>query len=142
MEKYIIRRNAFMNAIAKFDLSTLSAELQAEITKLRQTLQDEVTEDNINQIYNLLEQCPRLKEIYDDERLALKSSRHEQERSKGFPVTGDNPKPKDLGLGNVNPPTSTSETETENSQTPEKETQNPQTPKTENNTPGKSTQPK
>ncbi|WP_088242991.1 hypothetical protein [Calothrix rhizosoleniae] len=133
MEKYIIRRDAFINAIVKFDLSTLSAELQAEITKLRQTLQDEVTEDNINQINNLLEQCPRLKKIYDAERLALKDVRHEQERNKGFPVTEDNPEPDDLGLGNVNPPTTP---------IPEEETQNPQTPKTENNTPGKSTQPK
>ena len=105
MEKYTTRRDAFMNAIAKLDLSTLSAELQQEITILSQTLQGEVTEDNINQINKLVKNCHQLKKIYDAERLALKNSRHEQERNKGFAVTEDKPDPNDLGPVNVNPPT-------------------------------------
>ncbi|MDJ0775012.1 MAG: hypothetical protein QNJ49_16575 [Mastigocoleus sp. MO_167.B18] len=103
--KYTIRREAFLNAINQFDISTLSDELQKEINVVRNALNEQATEDTIKQLNHLLQKCEPLKQLYDTQRRNLKKQESEQERSKGFPVKNDNPKSEELGARNINPPT-------------------------------------
>lgn len=122
--KYAIRRTAFLNAISQFDLSNLPDSLQLKINNLLQALDGEVNENTINLLDSVVEQCLPLKELYNKKRLALKSQETETERSKGFEVRSDNPKPESLSANNSNPPA------------PEKGTSNSQKnqpPKTNNN---------
>jgi hypothetical protein len=102
---YNLRRQAFLIAVEQFDISTLPPELQQEISVLCKALKEQATEDRINQINSLVEKSQPLKQLYDVQRLNLKKQEGEKERSKGFPVKSDNPKPEELGSTNTNPPT-------------------------------------
>jgi TolA-binding protein len=102
---YNIRKEAFLNAVNQFDVSTLPLELQQEINILCNALKEQATEDRIKQLNSLVEKCEPLKQLYDTQRRNLKKQESEQERSKGFSVTNDNPKPEQLGSTNTNPPT-------------------------------------
>lgn len=102
---YNIRKEAFLSAINQFDVSTLPLELQEEINVLCNALNEQATEDRIKQLENLVKKCEPLKQLYDAQRRNLKKQESEQERSKGFPVKDDHPKPEDLGSRNNNPPT-------------------------------------
>jgi hypothetical protein len=113
---YAIRHEAFLKALEQLDLSTLPKDLQLEIDQVRQALMNEPTEAEIERLGKLVEKCDRLNQLYEAERLALKKLSQEQERSKGFPVTDDNPDPKDSGIGNFNPPSP--EEDTLDSETP------------------------
>jgi hypothetical protein len=115
--QYAIRREAFLNAISQFDLSTLSEELQKELDVVRQALYGEVNEDTIELLNQVVKKSQTLKQIYDSERQALKKQENEVERSKGFPPREDNPKTQDLAPTNFNPPTPKSEkTNSQNNQ--------------------------
>jgi hypothetical protein len=102
---YNLRKQAFLLALQQFDVSTLPPELQQEINVLCNALNKQATEDRIKQLENLVKKCEPLKQLYDTQRLNLKKQESEQERSKGFPVKSDNPKPEELGSTNTNPPT-------------------------------------
>jgi hypothetical protein len=102
---YNLRKQAFLLALQQFDVSTLSPTLQQEINVLSNALNEQATEDRIKQLENLVKKCEPLKQLYDTQRLNLKQQEGEQERSKGFPVRNDNPKPERLGSTNTNPPT-------------------------------------
>jgi hypothetical protein len=105
---YNLHRQAFLNAVQQFNISTLPPEVQQEINVLSNALKEEATEDKIKQLENLVKKSPQLKQLYDKQRRNLKTQEGETERSKGFPVKNDNPKPEDLGSRNTNPPTPSS----------------------------------
>ncbi|MBD2211184.1 hypothetical protein H6G27_14990 [Nostoc linckia FACHB-104] len=107
--QYTIRREAFLKAISQFDLSTLPEELQIELDAVRQALYGEVNEDTIQLLNSVVKKSDTLKQIYDQERQALKAQDNEVERSKGIPPREDNPKTQDLAPTNFNPPTPKSE---------------------------------
>jgi hypothetical protein len=102
---YNLRKQAFLLALQQFDVSTLPPEIQQEINVLCNALKEQATEDRIKQLENLVKKCEPLKQLYDTQRLNLKKQEGEKERSKGFPVRNDNPKPEELGSRNTNPPT-------------------------------------
>ncbi|WP_414585417.1 hypothetical protein [Scytonema sp. PCC 10023] len=102
---YNIRKEAFLSAVQQFDVSTLPPELQQEINVLCNALNEQATEDRIKQVNSLVEKCQPLKQLYDAQRRNLKTQESEQERSKGFSVKNDNPKPEEVGSRNTNPPT-------------------------------------
>jgi hypothetical protein len=110
LERYAIRHQAFLQALNKLDLSTLSPELQEEVRQVRQALGNNVNEATIRRLDTLVKKSERLNQLYESERLTLIGINNEQERDKGFPVRDDNPKPEDLGVSNVNPSSTAADT--------------------------------
>lgn len=110
LERYAIRCQAFLQALDKFDVSTLSPELQEEVHQVREALENDVNEATIKRIDALVKKSDRLNQLYESERLTLIGKNNEQERDKGFSVKDDNPKPEDLGVNNVNPSSTTAST--------------------------------
>jgi len=92
----IIVLQAISSALAKFNSSDLSGDLQKEIS------------DAISNLENLVAKNYSLNELYKTERQKLKEDYQVQERSKGYRVANDNSN--DSDPENVSPPSPQSDT--------------------------------